>query len=315
MKSHSLLKVKVKESEMPASDVRELSLVSPDGAKLPEFTPGAHVLVHHPNGLQRQYSLIGPPSDRSRYRIAIRRLQDGRGGSRAFHDELEVGDELLISEPVNGMTIDTTAEHHVFIAGGIGVTPVLGLLHALPDGADAEVHYCFRSLETAPYLDTLKSLGARVVTYDESAGELLNVDALLSAVPQSSTIYHCGPAGLMAAVEAAASDRRPDKVRSESFGGQVAPEGTELGEPFEVELDYSGKKVVQVGRYETMLRALLRENITVDYSCEVGECGTCILEYTSGHVEHHDTVLENDERGEMMTPCVSRARGRIVVDL
>ncbi len=161
----------------------------------------------------------------------------------------------------------------------------------------------------------LKSLGARVRLYDESAGELLDVAALTRELPHGSTVYHCGPAGLMAAVEEATAGWDTDKVRSESFGGDVPVDGTTLGDPFEVELAYSGGKVVQVGSDETMLRALLREKAPVDYSCEAGECGTCILDYRNGSVEHRDTVLEDDERGEMMTPCVSRARGRIVIDL
>jgi len=315
MRNHSVIPVYVQDADLPTPDVRELAFATVDGEALPDFTPGAHVHVHHPSGIQRQYSLIGSPSDRSRYRIAIRRQDDGRGGSLAFHDALPVGEKLAISSPVEGMTIDRTARHHVFIAGGIGVTPVIGLLHALPDGADAEVHYCVRSLATAPYIDVLKALGARVKVYDESAGELLDAAALVPQLPHGSTIYHCGPAGLMAAIEVATAGWDTDKVRSESFGGDVPVDGTTLGDPFEVELAYSDGKVVQVGSDETMLRALLREKVSVDYSCEAGECGTCILDYRKGSVDHRDTVLDDDERAAMMTPCVSRARGRIVIDL
>ncbi|MGO1053458.1 PDR/VanB family oxidoreductase [Crossiella sp. CA198] len=305
--------VVVRAEDFPAADVRELTLSPAAGGKLPGFTPGAHIQLRHPRGVRRQYSLISCPDNLTRYRIAIRRRADGRGGSVAFHDDLTIGDQLSISPPIDGMKIDTSASQHVFIAGGIGLTPILGLLQALPEGARTETHYCVRCLASAPYLDALRESSRRVTVYDSSAGVRLNVTELIRSLPAGSTVYHCGPQGLMDAITTATADWPTGRVRGERFT-PADPEPADC-ESFEVRFAAEPARVLRVGARETMLRALLREGVPIDYSCEKGECGTCVLEYSAGTVDHRDSVLTDDERNDMLTPCVSRARGRVVIDL
>lgn len=298
----------------PGAGVRELVLEAQAGHRLAEASPGSHVSVRHPNGVTREYSLLGGAEQTNQYRVAIKREAEGRGGSIAFHDALDIGEEVAVSAPVAGMTLDDTAEHHVFVAGGIGITAIIGLLNGLASASSAEVHYCVRSAESAPYLDDLRGFGAPVHVHDSSVGTRLDVGELIETCSPTTTLYFCGPPGLMSDISTATSSWPAARVRSETFtpAQDLAAEGGD--EPFEVYVNGVGK-TIQVCAEETMLSALRRSGVHVDSSCEAGQCGTCVLEYTEGDVLHRDSILDDDERTEMLTPCVSRARGRMAIDL
>ncbi|MEU9084980.1 PDR/VanB family oxidoreductase [Streptomyces sp. NPDC048357] len=290
----------------PAEGVLQLTLESPD---LPAWTPGAHVDVTLPSGLVRQYSLCGDPADGGRYALAIRLVEDGRGGSREAHDQLVEGAELELRPPRNRFEL-VPAPSYVFVAGGIGITPILPMLRAATAaGADWTLLYGGRSLDSMPFLDDLATYGDRVTVHPEDEVGLPDLTPL-AAVPPGTLVYCCGPEPLMLAVTAAAPD--PAAVHLERFAPAAAPGPAN---PFTVELRRSGR-VVEVAPDETTLAAVRRELPATPYSCEQGFCGTCQHRVLAGAVDHRDELLTDQERADSMLLCVSRAKGdRLVLDL
>jgi ferredoxin-NADP reductase len=296
----------------PARDVRELTFAPVHRPSFPEFVPGDHVQLQHIDGTRRDYSLIGDPGDLSGYRVAIRRVADGRGGSRLFHDALDVGDLVFVSYPQPGIRLATGTSRHLFIAGGIGVTAVLGLVRGLPDGSVANVHYCVRSRSNAAYVDELIATGAHVTVHASGSGGRLDVQAQLAVAQRDTTVYHCGPASLMNAVDESTRHWPEGSVLSESFTGSATTAGELLGEPFDAWLALS-RRMIHVGGRESLLQAMLREGVPIDYSCEGGVCGSCVLDVASGVIEHRDQCLTEHDRLHAMAACVSRGTGRISV--
>ncbi|MFF4428887.1 PDR/VanB family oxidoreductase [Streptomyces sp. NPDC001513] len=290
----------------PAEGVLQLSLESPD---LPAWTPGAHVDVTLPSGLVRQYSLCGDPADAGRYTIAIRLVEDGRGGSREAHDQLVEGAELELRPPRNRFEL-VPAPSYVFVAGGIGITPILPMLRAATAaGADWTLLYGGRSLDSMPFLDDLAAYGDRVTVVPEDEAGRPDLTPLTTSGP-GTLVYCCGPEPLMLAVTAAAPD--PAAVHLERFAPAAAPAPAN---PFTVELRRSGR-VVEVAADETTLAAVRRELPATPYSCEQGFCGTCQHRVLAGAVDHRDELLTDTERADSMLLCVSRAKGdRLVLDL
>ncbi|MFD7786875.1 PDR/VanB family oxidoreductase [Streptomyces nojiriensis] len=290
----------------PAQGVLRLTLESPD---LPAWTPGAHVDVTLPSGLVRQYSLCGDPADGGRYTIAIRLVEDGRGGSREAHAQLVEGAELELRPPRNRFGL-VPAASYVFVAGGIGITPILPMLRAATAaGADWTLLYGGRTLDSMPFLDDLAPYGERVSVFPEDETGLPDLAAVAAAGP-GTPVYCCGPEPLMRAVTAAAAD--PEAVHLERFApaGEPGP-----GRAFTVELRRSGR-VVEVAADESTLAAVRRELPATPYSCEQGFCGTCQHRVLAGGVDHRDELLTDREREDSMLLCVSRAKGdRLVLDL
>ncbi|MGW7333628.1 PDR/VanB family oxidoreductase [Streptomyces sp. NPDC054840] len=290
----------------PARGVLHLTLESPD---LPAWTPGAHVDVTLPSGLVRQYSLCGDPADDGRYAIAIRLVEDGRGGSREAHARLVEGAELELRPPRNRFEL-LPAASYVFVAGGIGITPILPMLRAATAaGADWTLLYGGRTRASMPFLADLAPYGDRVSVLAEDETGLPELAAVSAAAP-GTLVYCCGPEPLMRAVMAAAAD--PAAVHLERF----APEGEAgPGRPFTVELRRSGR-TVEVAADESTLAAVRRELPDTPYSCERGFCGTCQHRVLAGGVDHRDELLTDQEREDSMLLCVSRAKGdRLVLDL
>ncbi|MGW6576123.1 PDR/VanB family oxidoreductase [Streptomyces sp. NPDC054945] len=290
----------------PAHGVLQLTLESPD---LPAWTPGAHVDVTLPSGLVRQYSLCGDPADAGRYTIAIRLIEDGRGGSREAHAQLVEGAELDLRPPRNRFEL-VPAPSYVFVAGGIGITPILPMLRAATaTGADWTLLYGGRSLDSMPFLDDLAAYGDRVTVVPEDEVGLPDL-ALLAAAAPGTLVYCCGPEPLMLAVTEAAQD--PAAVHLERFAPSAAPGPARA---FTVELRRSGR-VVEVAADESTLAAVRRELPDTPYSCEQGFCGTCQHRVLEGAVDHRDELLTDQERDDSMLLCVSRAKGdRLVLDL
>ncbi|MDQ0602358.1 ferredoxin-NADP reductase [Streptomyces canus] len=299
------LRLLVASREEVADGVVQLRLT---GRDLPRWEPGAHLDLVLPSGLVRQYSLCGDPADTSSYTVAARLVADGRGGSREVHEQVAEGMELEVRGPRNRFPL-VEASSYVFVAGGIGITPILPMLRALPDGAEWRLLYCGRSRESMPFLAELEELDQ--VTVVAGVPELGALD-----VPEGAAVYCCGPEGLMAAVE----ERFP-QVRLERF----TPRVTAPGAAFEVELRRSGRTLA-VPADSSVLAAVRRELPDTLYSCEQGFCGTCRQRVLEGEVDHRDelggtshalkAVGEDAERDDSMLICVSRARSeRLVLDM
>ncbi|MFC5220416.1 PDR/VanB family oxidoreductase [Streptomyces coerulescens] len=292
------LRVLVAAREEVAEGVVQLRL---EGHDLPGWEPGAHLDLVLPSGLVRQYSLCGDPEDDSSYTVATRLVPDGRGGSREVHEQIRVGMELEVRGPRNRFPL-VEAESYVFVAGGIGITPVLPMLRALPDGVEWRLLYCGRDRASMPFLEDVEKLGRDRVTVVEGPADL---DGFLADVPGGTAVYCCGPEGLMAAVE-----ERIPRVRMERFAPRAAG-----GESFEVELRRSGRTLT-VPADSTVLAAVRAELPDTLYSCEQGFCGTCQQRVLAGEVDHRDELLTDAERADSMLICVSRARGdRLVLDM
>ncbi|MCX4810564.1 PDR/VanB family oxidoreductase [Streptomyces sp. NBC_01239] len=299
------LRLRVAARETVAEGVVQLRL---EGADLPRWEPGAHIDLVLPSGLVRQYSLCGDPADTSSYTVATRLVEDGRGGSREVHKQVWEGAELEVRGPRNRFPL-IEAPSYVFVVGGIGITPVLPMLRALPEGADWRLVYAGRTPNSMPFREELAEFGADRVTV--VSGRRPELDALLAELPEGAVVYCCGPEGLMAAV----AERFPD-VRLERFAPRAQLGGGTRGDTaFEVELRRSGRTLT-VAADSTVLAAVRAELPDTLYSCEQGFCGTCQQRVVEGEVEHRDELLTDAERDDSMLICVSRARGeRIVLDM
>ncbi|MBT2423961.1 oxidoreductase [Streptomyces sp. ISL-22] len=292
------LRLLVTSREEVADGVVQLRL---EGHDLPRWEPGAHLDLVLPSGLVRQYSLCGDPEDTSSYTVATRLVPDGRGGSREVHEQVREGTELEVRGPRNRFPL-VAAPSYVFVAGGIGITPILPMLRALPDGVEWRLLYGGRSRASMPFLEEVEKLGEDRVTVVEGQPDL---DAFLAEVPEGAAVYCCGPEGMLAAVE----ERFP-RVHLERFTPRASQGGS-----FEVELRRSGRTLT-VPADSTVLAAVRAELPDTAYSCEQGFCGTCQQRVLEGEVDHRDELLTDAERADSMLICVSRARGdRLVLDM
>ncbi|MDN3261638.1 PDR/VanB family oxidoreductase [Streptomyces sp. CSDS2] len=281
-----------------------------EGRGLPRWEPGAHVDLVLPSGLVRQYSLCGDPGDTSAYTLATRLVPDGRGGSREVHEQLTEGMELEVRGPRNRFPL-VAAPAYVFVAGGIGITPVLPMLRALPDGAEWRLLYGGRTRASMPFLDEVAKLaGDRLTVVAEDEEGRPDLAALFAGTAEGTAVYCCGPEGLMAAVEQALPEGAT--LHLERFAPRT---GAGPDAAFEVELRRSGRTVT-VPAGSSVLDAVRRELPGTAYSCEQGFCGTCQQRVLEGEVEHRDELLTDAERHDSMLICVSRARGdRLVLDM
>ncbi|MER6208478.1 PDR/VanB family oxidoreductase [Streptomyces sp. NPDC001642] len=302
----------VEEREFAADGVLALTLRHPLGEQLPAWEPGAHIDVLLGPGLERQYSLCGDPADRTSWRIAVLREPDGRGGSAYVHGQLEQGDKVRVRGPRNHFRLEP-APRYRFVAGGIGITPLLPMLAAAEAaGAEWSLLYGGRTRNSIAFTEELERYGDRVTVAPQDEAGLLDLSSVLDDVPDGTLVYCCGPGPLLDAVEA----RCPgDVLRVERFQPKVQVVGAD-GE-FEVVLEQSGKTLtVPVG--VSVLDTVRAAGVEVLFSCTEGTCGTCETDVLDGVPDHRDSVLSEDERaaGETMLICVSRCRGkRLVLDL
>ncbi len=288
-----------------ARDVVSLTLIRPGGAPLPSWRPGSHVDVFLPSGQQRQYSLCGNPRDRFRYRIAVRRIADGDGGSREMHT-LRPGDRLRLRGPRNAFTFVETAPSYLFVAAGIGITPILPMAHAA--GSRGRLVYLGRSRESMPFLDELPE-GAEVRTDDEHG--IPDIAAILAEAEPGAAVYVCGPPPVLDTAQRRLFELNPSgSLHTERFSPLPVRDGRE----FDVTLARSGR-TVRVGAQETTLAAIQRVKPDAAYSCRQGFCGTCKSGVLSGAVDHRDRLLSDADRADHMLVCVSRCDGPLVLDL
>ena len=290
------------------------------GAELPAFTAGAHLTVHLPSGLERQYSLCNDPAERHRYCIAVQREAAGRGGSEEMFRAVHVGDTIAVGAPRNLFPLHEGEDGDaVLIAGGIGVTPILAMArHLQAAGRRFSVLYLTRDAEETAFGEEFAGLaaaGAPVTVHHDGgdAARAFDLAAFLDALSETAHVYCCGPAGLMKAV-AALGAARGERMHFEHFSNADA--GARTGDrPFVVTLARSGRDIA-IPADRTILATLLEAGLDIDYSCTEGTCGTCITRLISGEPDHRDRVLLPDERRDHVVICCSRARGdRLVLDL
>lgn len=310
----------IADKQAVARDVVALTLADARGDKLPAWTPGAHLDLEIKPGLVRQYSLCGTVDDDQRWTIAVLREEQGRGGSRAVHDDLQKGATVRALAARNKFPLEPAAGY-LFIAGGIGITPIIPMLAA----ADAErrpwrLYYGGRnrdSMAFAHQLATRYDSSVQILPEDECG--LLDVDAIVGSMSGDQHVYCCGPPGLLAAVEARFTDATRHLLHTERFS-PVGASDDQLAEdgPVEVTLRRSGKTIV-VPPGQSILDAL-RDDYGMDLvsGCEQGICGTCETRVLEGTPDHRDEVLSAAERAESATMmiCVSRSRdGALTLDL
>jgi ferredoxin-NADP reductase len=305
--------VRVNERLSVADDVVAVELRHPEGRELPPWSPGAHVDVVLSPALTRQYSLCGDPGDRSAWRIAVRREPAGRGGSEHVHDRLTAGDLIQVSEPRNHFEL-LPAPRYLFIAGGIGITPILPMLAAA--GAPWELHYAGRTAASMPFVSQLiADHGSRVTLYPEDERGRIDLDPLIGGLDPETLIYCCGPSGMLEAVEKCCARWPGRQLRVERF--TPADRDTGTGTEFEVELARTGRTLL-VPADRSLLDVVEDAGVSVLSSCREGTCGTCETTVLSGAVDHRDSLLTADERAanDTIFLCVSRAADRrLVLDL
>lgn len=301
-----------------AEGVAVLELARPDGRRLPDWTPGAHIDVTLANGETRQYSLCGDRWDAHRYRVAVLREVDGRGGSAYVHDELAPGDPVTLGGPRNNFAMVPSARY-LFVAGGIGITPILPMItQAERVGAEWALLYGGRRRASMAFLDDLARHGDRVHVVPQDEAGLLPLASWLGEPRTDTVVYCCGPAPLLAAVEqtVAAAGWEPHRLRTERF--TAAEVGAPVRDaPFTVELARTGTTVT-VPPQTSVLAAARDAGATTLSSCEKGTCGTCETTVLGGVPDHRDSILADHERaaGDCMFPCVSRScTDRLVLDL
>jgi vanillate O-demethylase ferredoxin subunit len=307
----SRLQLRVDRMAAEAAGIRSFQLSAPDGGRLPEFIPGAHIDVFLPGGLVRQYSLCGDPSDRYRYRIAVLRCADSLGGSLAMH-ALDQGDMLTVGPPRNHFPLAADAAHSILIAGGIGITPILCMArHLAAQGASFELHYCCRAEDHAAFRTELRGSGFRQRVHWHFPPGRLDLDALLASSTPGSHVYVCGPERLMDAVCATAVVHGwpAAQVHREYFKTGAAD--TSADRPFDLKIASSGR-VVRVDAGVTALAALADAGIVIPSSCGQGVCGTCVTGVLEGEPEQRDRCLP-PFCIDRFTPCCSRARGALLV--
>ncbi|MCS6766375.1 MAG: cytochrome P450/oxidoreductase [Candidatus Protistobacter heckmanni] len=305
----------VERAELAAEDVLRLRLRAADGRALPRWTPGAHIDVECGDAdLSRQYSLCGDPAETGVLEIAVLKDPESRGGSSWLHANVKSGDVLKIRGPRNHFRFDEGARKAIFIAGGIGVTPVAAMARRARElGIDYEFHYSGRSRKAMAFVDALQAL--RVYARDE--GRRADYAALLAQPQAGAQIYACGPQRLLDALEAAAGAWPEDALKMEHFHAELPTLDPDKEHGFEVELKDSGL-TLQVPADRTLLDTLRAANIDVQSDCCEGLCGSCEVRVLSGEVDHRDRVLTRAERGanNKMMACCSRAAGtKLVLEL
>ncbi|MDB5818539.1 MAG: ferredoxin [Rhizobacter sp.] len=315
----AMLSVRVAARKVEALDIASFELVEAQGKPLPSFSAGSHVDVELPGGLVRQYSLCNDPSEGHRYQIAVLRDPASRGGSRAMHEVLKIGDVIQISVPKNHFELAHAAGKHLLMAGGIGVTPVLCMAERLAVmGADFEMHYAARSRERTAFIDRISAspFASKVVFHfdDGAAEQKLNIAQVLSTATADTHLYVCGPKGYMDAVLSTARSAGwpEERLHFEFFGAEVEKSATD--ESFQVKMASSGK-VVTVGKDQTITEALAAAGIEVLTSCEQGVCGTCLTRVLEGIPDHKDMYLTPAEQAanDQFLPCCSRSKSPMLV--
>lgn len=312
---HSL---RLTRTEPIADGIQLFELRAHDGGQLPEFTPGAHINVRVPSGNFRNYSICNDARERDRYVIAVKREVGGRGGSISFIDGVHTGDVIDVGAPDNLFQLDLSAPRYIFIAGGIGITPILAMIRFLKgsSGKPFELYYLTRCAEMTAFLDEIREMDGpnSAITIHHDNGDPANAFNLWPVLeePSKAHIYCCGPRPLMDAVRDMTGHWPLHAVHFEDFGSDLVHASAD-DTPFTVRLAKSDTSFeVPVGL--TILEVMRSHGVDAPSSCESGTCGTCITKLLKGEVDHRDLFLSEDERASNLMICISRGRGTIEID-
>jgi phthalate 4,5-dioxygenase reductase component len=311
------LALRVKEAYMVASEIRSFTLVREDGQPLPSTQTGGHIKVAAPNGMVRNYSLCNIDGETTHYQIAVKRDAKGRGGSISMVDELHVGDLVRCSTPSNAFSLVPSEAGYIFIAGGIGITPILSMIRTLTDRTAPpklwRLFYLARAEADAAFVTELRAHENVMIHFDGG-----DVNAAFDLWPELETpsgqhVYCCGPSGLMDSVRDMTGHWPESQIHFESFLDASGPREEDIA--FDIHL-LKSQRTVHVAKTMSALQALRAQGVVVASSCESGSCGTCKTPLISGEADHRDFVLHPDERKSYFMPCVSRAKqGALRLDL
>ncbi|MFM9924551.1 PDR/VanB family oxidoreductase [Variovorax sp. H27-G14] len=311
--------LRLRQIRLEADGIASYEFVSADDAALPAFTAGSHIDLHLPHGMVRSYSLVNAPSDGGRYVVAVQHDTQGQGSSAWMHTAPRVGDRMQAAPPSNDFALVEDAAQSVFIAGGIGITPVLSMLRRLRElGRPWRLQYASRSPRETAYADTLRAMagdGREVdFCFGSSRTDRLDIAALVRDAPAHAHLYCCGPARMIDAFIAACAMRPAHTVHFERFAA-TSEAATEGG--YEVVLNRSGARYT-VAPGKTILDTLLDHAVDVPYACTAGVCGTCRTTVVSGEPDHRDDFLSAQEKqaNDSIMVCCSGARSKtLVLDL
>ncbi|PJI40886.1 PDR/VanB family oxidoreductase [Ferrovibrio sp.] len=300
--------------------IKTYELRALDGGVLPPFSAGGHIQLNLRPDLVRSYSLMNAPSERHRYMISVQLEDSGTGGSKLVHALLQPGSVVSVTGPRNNFPLVEGAERSVLIAGGIGITPILSMARALSAaGKEWSLYYCARSRSEAALLEDVSALavsGRPIHTHfnDEHDGGLLDLRALITAVPAGTHFYCCGPVPMLEAYTAATAGVPSEYVHLEYF---TASEPAALEGGYTVTLSRSGKSFV-IPPGKSILNVLLENGLNVPFACAQGTCASCETRVVAGTPDHRDVVLSQEERdsnGTMMICCSGSKGPQLILDL
>lgn len=317
-----MIEVEVTSKNREADDIFSFELARPDRCDLPAFDPGAHIDLHLPNGMIRQYSLYNHPAEIDCYRIGVLKDPASRGGSVLLCEQVQAGDRLQISEPRNLFPLAEHAAHSLLIAGGIGITPIFCMAQTLAStGQSFEMHYCAHTKSNMAFVESIEhSTFAQRVQFHITNGDpqkRIDADRVLANPRPDTHLYVCGPAGFLDYIldRASAHGWPPRQVHREYFSASQASHADDGS--FEVEIKSTGE-VITIPADRSVLHVLEDAGIDIPVSCEEGVCGTCLTRVLEGIPDHRDLFMSDEEHAlnNQFAPCCSRAKsGRLVLDL
>lgn len=277
---------------------------------------GAHARLKLPNGLMRTYSVVSRgdeiPNFTDKIEVGVALDENSRGGSRYLHQVRKVDDIIQVGHITTDAKANNAASHHLFIAGGIGITAFLALIREMISiNWSCKLYYGVRSAADIPFTDRLTAFKDKIVIYDKSKGERMDIPSITKTMPWNSHVYACGPNRMMEAVKSAVQECgiSPGEVHYEASSADVS------GDPFEAKVANKNGKILKVSKDESLLEVLRREYPGIASSCQVGNCGTCKVSLKSGRVDHRGTALLPEEKDSAMLACVSRGIGRVTIEI
>jgi vanillate monooxygenase ferredoxin subunit len=318
MTDEALRSVVVTKKTVEAHNMVSFELADPEGAELPPFSAGSHIDVTVPGGLTRQYSLYNSPAERNVYRIGVWKDANSRGGSRAMHEAVNVGDALQVSLPRNRFRVPQTTKRALLLARGIGVTPILSIAHYLKSkDIPFDLHYVYALMSPNSFKTTIEEAPfAQNTTYYREATEdnmLLDAAKLLADQPEDMHLFVCGVDWWLDPVINVAKQKgfAEERIHVERFTAKLA--APLLDKVFEVKIASTGK-TYKIAGDKTVSGALEEQGVKIATSCEQGMCGTCKVKVLEGEVDHRDKRLSDAQRAEgYFLACVSRGKGDMLV--
>jgi vanillate O-demethylase ferredoxin subunit len=318
MTDDALRSLVVADKAIEAHNMVSFELVDPDGVELPAFSPGSHVDVTIPGGMVRQYSLCNSPSDRQRYRIGVWKDPNGRGGSRALHETVKVGDTLQVSLPRNRFRVPRNTQRALLLARGIGVTPILSIADYLKSqGIPFGLHYVFALMSPDSFRGTIDganfSEDTKYYLEDSEQNRLLNAAEIFAEQPEDTHLFICGADWWLDPIVKTATQKgwSEERIHVERFTTKLA--APLLDKVFEVKIASTGA-TFKIPGDKTVAGFLEEKGIKIPTSCEQGMCGTCKVKVLEGAADHRDKRLSAEQRAQgLFLACVSRAKGDMLV--